>query len=559
VDKEEAKEGESEWGKAADGVQVRLRLSKLPNGAPGSRDFSLDVRNQGDHDIGQCRVPNFCQVEWDGEWYTYPNRDLDCKAFNVAPGKQIDDWVKTSLDEPWERLPDRKAGDPPSIGSVRMKRLTVEPGKHTVRVAFVFNEKIRPVSQPVVFELGAESAWGEAVDGVQARIRTRKVVWTAGEAPTFHFDLRNQGNTKPIIGRSNYAFQPEVDKVWYVFFGVASLGGGNKLKPGEQVNDWTIVNLDKTWGKNGGETRFFPLAPGKHTVRIGCTFNGNSSDDRPISGPIDFEVVARPAPEVPLDGAKVPPAKEVAPPDAGDKQTAVRSAMNVGIMLAQRDNYELTNKTTLEKALDAELTQKAISWRVNDLAFAKQGEDASSIHNAPIGGVGELHDVTIKDVMELLISRIESKSDDGKAVAVVRPDGVEITTKRAYLDEFFPGRKATNLPPLVNAVFDEVPLAEALKDLSRTTKCNVVLAGDLANEGETKVTAHLTGVPLDTAIVILADMAGLNLVRLGNVYYVTSRERAGVLEKEERERRLEEETGKGESAKPPANKTDAKK
>jgi hypothetical protein len=127
------------------------------------------------------------------------------------------------------------------------------------------------------------------------------------------------------------------------------------------------------------------------------------------------------------------------------------------------------------------------------------------------------------------------------------------------VDEFYPGRNDINLPPLVYAAFDKVPLSEALAELAHTTGSNVILAGYLGKEAETKVTANLTGVPLDTAVVLLADTADLKLVRLGNVYYVTSRERARLLEAEEKERLSKEEKEAPVPAKPQADKEDSKK
>ncbi len=439
IEVEIVKQDESAWGEAVDGVQVRLRMSKLPGGAPGGRDFALDVRNQGDHDVGRCRVPNFCEVEWDGKWYTFPNTELDCKAFNLAAGKQVDDWVKTSLDEHWERLPNRKGDDPSGRGYVMAEALTVAPGKHTVRVAFVFNEKIRPISQPAVFELGKESAWGEAVDGVQARIRTPRVIWAVGETPTFHLDLRNQGTKTPDQRRVPYDCQIEVDKVWYSFDEPSGpyVSVGELLKPGWEIDDWTIVSPDKNWGSFPGKAQHFPLPPGKHTIRIAYQLQGTTPAIRPISGPLEIEISDKAATEKSGDGAKASPAKEVALPALGPK--------------------------------------------------------------------------------------------------------------------------GSRLVPVVRASFDKVPLAEALATLAAGSGTKVILAGYAAKEGETKVTAALIGVPLDAALVIVADAANLRPVRLGTVYYITTRERAGLLEMEEQKRRLEEEKGKEESAKPPAHKTDAKK
>jgi hypothetical protein len=61
-------------------------------------------------------------------------------------------------------------------------------------------------------------------------------------------------------------------------------------------------------------------------------------------------------------------------------------------------------------------------------------------------------------------------------------------------------------------------------------------------------------VPLDAAVRLLADMANLKLVRLANVYYVTSPPNARLLRKEDEERRFYAgPMKKADSTNPPAN------
>ena len=54
----------------------------------------------------------------------------------------------------------------------------------------------------------------------------------------------------------------------------------------------------------------------------------------------------------------------------------------------------------------------------------------------------------------------------------------------------------------------------------------------------TKVSARLTNVPVDTAVRILCDMAGLSVVRIDNVFYVTSAENAQKVANEKAKRGL---------------------
>jgi hypothetical protein len=55
--------------------------------------------------------------------------------------------------------------------------------------------------------VAAEAPWGEAVEGVQVRLRADKVQWKAGETPTLHVECRNSGKelwwvpkTEPLLG-----------------------------------------------------------------------------------------------------------------------------------------------------------------------------------------------------------------------------------------------------------------------------------------------------------------------------------------------------------------------
>jgi hypothetical protein len=60
----------------------------------------------------------------------------------------------------------------------------------------------------------------------------------------------------------------------------------------------------------------------------------------------------------------------------------------------------------------------------------------------------------------------------------------------------------------------------------------VVLDARVEDKGALKVTALLRNVPVETAVEVLADMAGLAVVQRGNVLYVTSTENAAKLLKE---------------------------
>ena len=88
----------------------------------------------------------------------------------------------------------------------------------------------------------------------------------------------------------------------------------------------------------------------------------------------------------------------------------------------------------------------------------------------------------------------------------------------------------------VEVSFDKRPLAEALEELADATGFNIVLDPRVGDKAKASLTASLKGVPLETAVRVLADMADLKPVLLDNVFYVTTRANAAVLQAEQARR-----------------------
>jgi hypothetical protein len=75
----------------------------------------------------------------------------------------------------------------------------------------------------------------------------------------------------------------------------------------------------------------------------------------------------------------------------------------------------------------------------------------------------------------------------------------------------------------VNIDLDRVQMSAALKQLARDTSTNLLVDGRALKEAQTPVTLQLEDVPLETAVRLLAEMAGLKPVRVGNVLFVTTK------------------------------------
>ncbi len=85
----------------------------------------------------------------------------------------------------------------------------------------------------------------------------------------------------------------------------------------------------------------------------------------------------------------------------------------------------------------------------------------------------------------------------------------------------------------VSLEFDKVPLERALKHLSRETATNLVIDPRQAAAGKSPITLTLEDVPLEVAVRLAAELAGLRSVRQGNVLFLTTKEVAAELRKQE--------------------------
>jgi hypothetical protein len=78
----------------------------------------------------------------------------------------------------------------------------------------------------------------------------------------------------------------------------------------------------------------------------------------------------------------------------------------------------------------------------------------------------------------------------------------------------------------VNLDVDKVEIAKAIKQLARDTATNLIIDNRAAKEAQTAVTLQMDDVPLETAVRLMAEMAGLKPVRVGNVLFVTTKANA---------------------------------
>jgi hypothetical protein len=110
-------------------------------------------------------------------------------------------------------------------------------------------------------------------------------------------------------------------------------------------------------------------------------------------------------------------------------------------------------------------------------------------------------------------------------------DDVLIVVPRAYIE----GGGLFKQP--VDVSFSKRPLADALAELSDLSGLSVVLDSSGQEDSKPVVTADFRNVPVQDAVRVLADMAGMKSVAMNNLLYVTSLEKAGKLEEEAAQKR----------------------
>jgi hypothetical protein len=135
-----------------------------------------------------------------------------------------------------------------------------------------------------------DETWGKEVGGIQARLRSAKVVWTVEERPTLSLDVRNRGDAAVRVGVTQELAELEVDCKWYWW------GEDVDLEPtfvalaaGQELKEIARIVVTGPWVRMDGFRLVSPeLTPGKHEVRVRFQTDGGQV----VSNPVAIEIVA---------------------------------------------------------------------------------------------------------------------------------------------------------------------------------------------------------------------------------------------------------------------------
>jgi hypothetical protein len=189
-------------------------------------------------------------------------------------------------------------------------------------------------------------------------------------------------------------------------------------------------------------------------------------------------------------------------------------------------------KMTLQDALEYLADRYDLSFDVDEKAFARAiGKDKprsvlqDAIATSPMP---RMRGVGLETVLRKILARIDVPSG---ATYLIHKGQILITTQAAASEEVL-GDSQLPLPALVHKQMQKRLLRDALDELAELTDANIVLDESVGEKAKETVTARFLNTPVDTAVRILANKAGLSMVRLDNVLYVTTREKADELRDE---------------------------
>jgi RNA polymerase sigma factor (sigma-70 family) len=188
--------------------------------------------------------------------------------------------------------------------------------------------------------------------------------------------------------------------------------------------------------------------------------------------------------------------------------------------------------STLGEWLEALHQRYNLAFTLNEKAF--QFENLNDVMKTKIAApnpIPPMH-TDLRTVLQTILDRLPVPSG---ATYILRKDHIEITTRTFLTVDLGMSRVAERsaVLPLIWDVFEETPIRQALERVADFSGYSVVADPRIADKLKTSITAKLNNVPTDTAVRLLANMVGLSVARLDNVFYVTTAENAKQLREEQ--------------------------
>lgn len=211
------------------------------------------------------------------------------------------------------------------------------------------------------------------------------------------------------------------------------------------------------------------------------------------------------------------------------KATAATKAKALRDRLAKPVSVEngIEAGTPLGEAFQFLSNRYDVTFLVDSQAFKVEGVEG--IEKMPVT-LPKMIGVKLSTVLRLLLAQVD-------ATYLIRSDHIEITTWKRVRPEYWAAGVGGNFAPTVSLELDQCPLREALEELAAASGISIVLDSRASDQAKTLVTATLNNVPIDTAVLIVSDMAELRPVAMENILYVTGTQNAEYLQSRQQEQR----------------------
>jgi len=177
-------------------------------------------------------------------------------------------------------------------------------------------------------------------------------------------------------------------------------------------------------------------------------------------------------------------------------------------------------RKALDQAIDLDMTDQSLNQAITQLREQTKLNivlDRMTIVNM-MGMDPEQSPVTLKLQGVKVRSALRTMLSQHNLSFAIVGDTILVTTEEMAMHRQMRQR--------VNVDLDKVQLSAALKQLSKETATNLTVDPRVAKDAQTAVSLQLEDVPLETAVRLMAEMAGLKPVRMGNVLFVTSKTNA---------------------------------
>jgi hypothetical protein len=180
-------------------------------------------------------------------------------------------------------------------------------------------------------------------------------------------------------------------------------------------------------------------------------------------------------------------------------------------------------KVTLPEALEQLAKVHRVTFDINEKAFTDAGCD--SVWKTEICNPNPLPPIksSLAAVLKRILTRVPVKCG---ATWMVRRDHIEITTGAAQRAEIMGKDYTGPMSPLVCVTADKRPLDELVAYLADQGERNVAIDPRVGDKAQAPITMYLINKPLDSALFLAADMAGLSFVQIDNTFYITTPDRA---------------------------------